>query len=329
MKTPKDINKQLLFLAISLVGTFLIGFVPAGINITFSTFQNNALRAGFLIILLLGDILWVTTKIAAQRTKEVDIWELRNEGEKELENIRASFCNIIHNSYASKDIFVAHFINEFQRLARKISGVADKKELRVVANYFLNFENIIYAFSGEEERIWRYTWALSPGELLFGDLQWRHYFETTAKMVPKEIKAIKSILILDNSDMINSPRIKKLMDYFKTHKGMDCHFIIEEQYSKLSKDSGISQLYNDFGIYGRTLLFLNEQYEPENIGVFTKDHNLIDNYHKFFETMWNAQSLTTVNPSLAKRMVTLEELFEIDNQPISDEENAKCLEKKP
>jgi hypothetical protein len=69
--------------------------------------------------------------------------------------------------------------------------------------------------------------------------------------------------------------------------------------------------YIDFGIYGDILLFLTEQYEPEIIGVFTKNRTQIQHYRHLFDSMWGS-AIARKNPSTAVERVTLEELYAFD-----------------
>lgn len=314
-----ELKKQIIVLVISLAVSIFLSFVPAWTGIELTLYEQILFSISLFIVFLLLDILWIVAHRLNQLSREAELWLLRNNGDWELSNIRTSFAKIVQDSYGKRDLFVAHFMKEFQRLSNKIKDVTEKQELRVAADHFLSVENVLDAFSGEDERIWRYTWPLSAGEKLFDELPWRRYFEATSKMLnEKKIECSRSILILDNLALIKDSRIEKLMNFFHSNQKMDCRLISYDVYQKICFDNGLPSHYNDFGIYGRRLLFRTEQYKPEIIGTFSKDINLISNYVNLFDAMWTSDSITRKNPSTVTEIVTLEDLFKFDDEhPIS------------
>jgi len=316
----QESTKQIIFLGLSFAGSLLLGFVAVWTGIYQDPYEQILCTSSLFIVLLLLDILWITSHRLNKLSKESKLWSLRNEGDCELSNIRTSFTRIVRDSYGKKDLFIAHFMKEFRGLSSKIQNVTEKKELQVVADHFLNVENVLDAFSGDDERIWRYTWPLTVGEELFDDLPWKCYFEATAKMLnEKRIECIRSILILDDLTLIKDSRIGKLMDYFQSNQRMDCRIISSDVYQKICSDNELPAHYKDFGIYGSQLLYRSEEYEPTK-GTFSKDPNLIINYVDLFDVMWNSDSITRNNPSTSAEIVTLENLFKFDDEhPISKE----------
>lgn len=314
-------KKQIIVISISLGVSILLSFVPKWTGIPIKLYEQILFSISLVIVCLLLDILWITAHRLNQLSKDSELWILRNKADWELSNIRSSFTKIAEGSYGKRDLFIAHFMKEFRRLSNKIRNVTEKQELRVVADHFLSVENVLDAFSGDDERIWRYTWPLTVGEKLFDELPWKCYFEETAKMLnEKRIKYIRSILILDNLTLIKDSRIEKLMDYFHSNQRMDCRIISNDVYQKICSDNELPTRYKDFGIYGRRLLFRTEEYEPEIIGTFSKDVNLISNYVSLFDVMWNSDSVTRKNPSTVTEIVPLEDLFKFDDEhPISKE----------
>jgi hypothetical protein len=312
-----ELNKQIIVLIISLGVSIFLGFVPSWTGIEISVNEQTLLTIEVFIAFLLLDVLWIVSHRLNQLSKQHDLWTLRESGDSELSNIRSSFANIVHNSYGKRDLFVAHFLKEFQRLSRMIREVTDNQELRVAADHFLSVDNVVDAFWGDDERIWRYTWPVQPDEKLFGELPWKRYFEVTAKMLQKgDIESIRAILIVDNISTIESPRIKALLDFIKTTDNMDCHIIETRNYQRVCEDNGVPPHFKDFGIYGSRLLFRTEQYESENheiIGTFSKNTELIQNYISLFDAMWHSVSVSTENPSTRTTSVSLETLFKADN----------------
>ena len=128
----------------------------------------------------------------------------------------------------------------------------------------------------------------------------------------KQIKEIRTILIIENANTMDSSRFNKLLDFFHTNVGMECSIILKEDFHVILKGNGVTCSFLDFGIYGNTLIYLGEQYEPEIIGTFSKDQVLIQNLKKLFDSMWESPIVSINNPSTAKNQVTLAELFKFD-----------------
>ena len=308
-------KKQRIVVSITLGVTILLSFVPKWTGIPIMLYEQILFSISLVIVGLLFDILLILSNRLNQLSIKTELWLLRNKGDWELSNIRGSFTKIVEDSYGKSDLFIAHFMKEFQSLSRNIKNVTEKQELQVEADHFLSVENVLDAFSGDTERVWRYTWPLTVGEKLFDEFPWKRYFEATAKMLnEKKIEDIRSILILDNFSSITDSRIEKLLDYFHSNKKMNCRLILNDVYQNICSDNQLPSHYKDFGIYGRRLLFRTEQYEPKIIGTFSKDIDLISNYVNLFEAMWNSESVTRKNPSTVIEVLTLEDLFKFDDE---------------
>lgn len=318
-----EIKRQVIVLILSLTISILLSFVPEWTGTPIKLAEKILFILGLFNVFQLLNILWTVSNSAARQAKEYELWSLREIGDRELTNIRACFAQIVRESYGEKDLFVTHFIEEFHELANKIENVAKRQELRVQADHFLHVDNVLDAFQGDHEKIWRYIWPISADGKLFDNLPWKRYFEATAGMVRQNIEQIRAIIILDDLRLTAVPRVKKLLDFFYTSEAMDCRIIKRVDYETICADNNIPANYLDFGIYGTRLLFLTEQYEPDIIGIFTKNAILIRNYKNLFDTMWNSTSITKPNPSNTTRIVTLGELFTFD-----DDQDAKIEDEK-
>ena len=304
---------QLIALTISLIAPLIIVYFLACNEVVTSLSDQFLLTIGLFIAFELINLLYLTSQISKKQIELYNLWSVQSEGDQQLTNIRACFANLLQTSYGKKDVFVAHFMRMFKELESDIREVSEKKSLRTQANHFLSVDNILNAFVADEDRIWRYTWRVEEDEVLFPDPTWKLYFEKTAIMArEKNLKGIRTIFIADDLHFSNIPRYKKVLDFFKTNPGLDCRLMSKSGYDVICKDNGIPILNPDFGIYGITLLFLTEQYEPEIIGVFSKDESQVKKYQQLFDTMWNSDAITHKNPSSATTQVTLQELFEFD-----------------
>lgn len=306
--------RQILVLVLQLVVSVLVTIWPDWGRLEFTKADEVLLGSSLFVAFLLLDILWVTSRLAARNSREDSLWIIRDECDTHLRNISQSYARLLRDAYGSSDLFVGHFRSAVRRLEQSITEVAESRRLRVQADHFLNVDNVLDAFQGDSELIWRYTWDINDGsDRLFDELAWRRYFERTADMVRGgQIKEVRTILVLDDANVTSAPRIEALLRFFRTHSGFSCCTVLKEDFRTLCNDSDVPGKCIDFGIYGRRLLFLTEQYEPSVTGVFTKDQALIERFCRLFDSMWGSPSVAKPNPNRGTDTVTLEELYALD-----------------
>lgn len=315
MESNIDLKKQLIALLISLLASLLISFIPDWTKVSFSTADQVLLAIGSFIAFLLLDILWIMGHYADRVIKNDNKWNIENSCDIELMNIRNYFHQITQDAYGPKDLFVGHFLKEIRRITNAMREAAEKKEVVVQADHLLSVDNVLDAFQGDGDRIWRYTWPFSNDSKLFSEVPWKRYFEVTTNMLQKKhIKSIRALFIINNHSLLSGARFCKILDYMSCTPGMDCRIILRDVFQTIADDNGIPPENPDFGIYGKKLLFVTSQYEPVTMGVFTKDEKQIDKYIRLFDTLWASQSITKKNPSQNKNCITLQELFEFDDQ---------------
>lgn len=314
MKDSTEVKKQIIVLLLSLLISVLTVVIPDWAKLNFTKADEIFLGIMLFISFLLIDVFWIISKYADREKKAEQTAVLRDHFDKTLASIRTCFSHIAGTSYSTKDLFVTHFVKQAHEFESKIRDVAERQELRLRADHFLNLDNVLDAFHGDPDRIWRYTWLVDAKHRLF-DHNWKRYFERTACMLEKgEIKQARSLLVLDDISLLTTPRVAKLLDFYHTHKGMECWVISRSDYLAICADSGVPASYLDFGIYGNRLLFLTEQYEPEIIGIFTKDPKAVEHYRLFFDSMWGTPSVAKRNPSTASDPVSVEDMFSLDEK---------------
>jgi hypothetical protein len=313
MKSTTELKWQIgLPVAFFFLSLVLVTLLPPRIGVTLSTPEKIVIGGLFFCAPILIRIFWLASKVAARVEHEEKLWDLCEDCDTQLHNIRSCFVQIIRERYGPNDLFVTHFQKELDELAKKIKEVAERRQLRVRADHFLNVDNVLDAFQGARDRIWRYAWPIDGDHKLFDDLAWKRYFEKTTKMAKqREIKEIRTVLVLDDAKLFDSPRVQKLFDFFHTNEGFDCYTISAGDFRAICSDTGLSPNYIDFGIYGDILLFLTEQYEPDIVGVFSKDQATIKRYSHLFDSIWES-AIARKNPSRTLEHVTLEELYAFD-----------------
>ena len=317
----KEIKTKIGFAITSLLLSILIGtllpslvvFLSKG-KLTITLGEQIIIGICIFIAISFVEFLYFYNISLLHTKQEHKFWEIKNEGDNELYNIRTNFHKVVEDAKTHNDIFVLHFQKEFKKLQRKISEVAEKKELFVTADYFLNADNVLKVFPSYDESIWRYVWTIENIEHpLFLEHSWRQFFEKTAKMVQqKKMKEIRAIIVLSNTEFVKSERIKKLLDFFKTNDGIACRLISTENYASVCKLNSFEASLSDFGLYGHRLLFTEKYHQGEVSGFFSKDTSQIHEYSKLFESFWEATTITDDNPSTESNIVDVDSLIKFD-----------------
>jgi len=317
----KEVKTKIGFAIISLLLSILIGTILPSLVEYFSNGKVKILLGEQILIGICSfiaisfvEFLYFYNQSLQYIKKEYPLWELANKGDNLLYNIRTNFHKVIQDAKTDNDIFVLYFEKEFKKLQRKISEVAEKKELFIAADYFLNAENLLKIFPTYDESVWRYVWKIENVEhCLFKEHSWRQFFEKTAKMVAqKKMKEIKTIIVLNDQSFIESTRIKKLLGFFKTNDGIDCRLISMESYATVCRLNSFETSLSDFGLYGHQLLFIEKYQEGEVTGSFSKDITQINDYSRLFDGFWEATTITDENPSKEISKIDVDTLIKFD-----------------
>jgi hypothetical protein len=298
---------------VTFLGSFVIGVLLTKLEIIKDI--SNGEKIIISVILTILSILFTLSydfKIfLSTQKKEFKLWELKTKGDNELFTIRSHFHKLVEESKDENDLFLVHFMKLFKKLSNKIAEVSEKNELSIEADYFLNSDNVLNAFSGFEESYWYYTWQINNlNEELFDDKEaWCLFFEKTAKLVEtKKMKEIKAILIFSDLSFIQDPKIQKVLAFFKTNPNNTCKIISKERYTKILKQNSFIST-DDFGIYGSNLLYIEKYIGIEAAGLFIKNKHIIEDYKNIFNQLWNSDTMTQQNPSKETKKVEVTELI--------------------
>lgn len=307
-----DLRIQIIALVVSLLLSIIIGFLPNWTNVNFSTADQVLLSIVSFVSFLLLDVWWLASNLKTNQDKIETHWSLKQEGDTELSNIRTAYHEIVKDANGQKDRYVKHFLREFQRLGTLIKDAAEKKELLIVKDHLISVNDVLDAFSGDPNPIYRYTWPIYSPERLFTIIAWKRFFQLTADMASSgQLKEIRTLIIVNDLSYMTFPNIEKLLEFYKWNRNIDCRVIERETFEIICADNEISS--SDFGIYGHRLLYLTRQdIPPETIGMFTKDQNQISAYIHFFDTVWGFPGIAKEGKPKAKKRITAQEVIDFD-----------------
>lgn len=310
---------QLAFLLASFVLSILTALATNYFANTFTNGEQMIFGSVVFAVFVLFDLLIVASIEAGHQVKEYHAWRIKSTYDSRLLSIRSSLFQIADSSYSDKDLFLSHFEKELEVIANSVSEVAEKRELRVANDHFLSVERVLSSLIGDPDPVYRLTWELDLGEPLFADLNHRRYFEEAHRLVKtKAIREVRILLILSDEKVLAEQRVTALLDFVQSTDGFDCRLVPEEDYKVLCDGNGLSCEFQEIGIFGSRLLFLTEEYGPDNktVGVFTKEQSRIDRYKSLFDSVWNSQGISTENPSTSQKKLSLHELFKCDKTQI-------------
>ena len=312
-RVTKDYGVKFGLLVLSILVSGLVGTVLPNIFTVTKGEQIIIYLSSFVACSFL-ELIYLYNQSLQIEKREQQLWEIQFRGDKELYDIRACHVQVIQDAKDENDLFVHHFEKEFRNLRKKIADVARKKELFIASDYFLNADNVLKVFKSEGTGIWRYVWIVEDvTEPLFKEPEWSQFIEMTAKMVADgRMKEIAAIIVLGKPEFRTSPRLVKLLDFFKTNAGINCRLITKDNYLTICERNSVTKGYDDFGLYDDQLLFI-ERYEGHQItGTFSKDPTQIEDYLHLFVSLWAATSITGENPSTQTTLVTVNELIDFD-----------------
>ncbi len=314
----KQIAIPIISLGISLVFWFLPYWGTAPVS--FSSSDRLLLSLLSFVAITLVRIAWLDAVNVKQQRLDNETWEILHIVDSDMHNSRKYYTDVVSMRYGKNDVFVKQCIKKIRQLTEDIRIAAQNMDLRVEKEHLFTVKDVLDIYKDDDERIWRYSWPIDLSRELFEHDAWRQYFEETALMLRKrQLKEIHILLILNDRAALDNPRIKKLLDYFKTNRKNVCRYTFEERFKSICGQHGIpDKNWIDFGIYAKKLLFIADADASAN-GLFTKSAPLIEKYCNIFDFAWE-KGHTYANPSQCETHVTLDELFSFDEKQFREEE---------
>lgn len=238
-----------------------------------------------------------------------------------LRRLCVDFHSLLERANGKHDLFSAYFDKQIREVAEDLRDVLTNDRMTVDTHHFLWKDNVLQAFeSSNKDKTWRFTWYLTAAdERLFEEPIWRSYFEVvTSELVPKKkVRSVRTLFIVSSEQLIHSQRVQALFEYFHSCKGLECRWILGSEYAKILSQAGIAEIAGnggkDFGIYGDSLLYVEDTNIPEQIrGTFHREHDLVLRAITFFDKFWQGKGTGRgCTPKVQKR-TNFAELVERD-----------------
>ena len=224
-------------------------------------------------------------------------------------------------------VFMTYCKQELECFVTRVARAAQQRELIVNEHHFRTMDDVLDAFGGRQNRVFRGVWRIEAGERLF-DTAWQQYMRELVELMEARAKnrriAVKLLLVVDKRETLDRPALQIVVGYLRTKKttGLNYRIINEETYEEFLRDSQLNARYIDFGVYGEELLYRTESYEPKR-GEFSEDKWTIRAYLETHEAaMKSVKALP--DPTGTRNDVDLEMFLQADE--IEEKERGKKRE---
>lgn len=237
--------------------------------------------------------------------------ELEGEVDRHIQALGESAKRILKGG--KDEVFAQYLLAQLQALAGVFVEAAGEGVLRVREHDLSTAKLLLSAF-GDSERVVRFTWKLAPPERLFEDMVWRKHFERSSAMAGLGLIEIRTILIAESHSHFQTPNVRKLLEFYANHKGIDARIIETPLWDDCVIDHALPQNCIEFGIYGSNLLYEADTYTPVSGGKWSKDKIEIERFTHFFDTVWNSQAVVAQAAASPMQRVSLSQLMAADSE---------------
>ena len=273
-----------------------------------------------MVLTSVGLIVVTMTFAIRKRVGEIEIEVREHNGElaagDEIDNLLMQLQTRLREVRLHRSaVFKTYCKQELEGFVMRVARAAQQGELIVNEHHFSTLDDVLAAFGGQKNRVYRGVWGIEEGERLF-DTAWQHYMKELIELTESRRKTkkitVELLLVVDKRETLDRLAVKIVVGYLraKKKKGINYRIVTEETYEELVSDSRLNTRYIDFGVYGEELLYRTESYEPKQ-GMFSEDTGTIRAYRQTHEAaMRSAKALP--DPAGAEDHADLEKFLQAD-----------------
>ena len=308
--------KSVLGLILSLIvipsGMLLLGW-------TSSPGRGMAISFCVWVAGMLFQIVHLLRSFHVERLETKQVLEVINEDDRLLLELQASFRQIAARPLSGKPnrVFIDYCRRSLKQTISIAKGAAGG-ELEVQDHHFHTVDNVLSAFEGCEERVFRCVWLIGSDDPLFDD-SWRKYMQCLIELSRSQERnkkvQVRILFVveddLDNSILLQRSSVGIVLGFVSKESGFECRLISRSDYDGQLDDAGLSGQFLDFGVYGNHLLFRTISYEPRNMGRFSVDPIMIQKFRGVHDVAMSAPSARRL-PSRLPESVSLPQFLDCD-----------------
>ncbi len=277
--------------------------------------ESESILFGVLIWILLTatESLYKINEDTETEKKSLVLWNIENEFDTRLSNIREAHRKILANRRDLPDLFQNFFDDRVSALEKLIIEAANSNELHLERSHVVSFSVLLGSFKGSSDDIIRAVHLFEDNEWFFGSIARGYFYQIFELIKSKKIKSVKRLLLYNNDSELQDPRSIKIMKYHTFTNGYSYKAMNVDEFKSLVRDFRLD-VARDFGIYGNKYMYMSEINRADSLaGYWKKDNAEIGTYVSFFDSCWNSPGAMTIKDidSMPKTTMPLDSLFEV------------------
>jgi hypothetical protein len=321
-----DSGKPRLGLVARVVGTVLVAIVIPLItglahnkngSDLLTPIQQFAVGCFVFVAITATVISYDLTELRKLRESEYKVWYIRNQADEWLQNIRASFVTLLHESgEPTINLFAQYFMRIFSAVADDINEAAAKHELRVDELTFGTTDLLIKIMANRGNQTLRLVHALDARPNNFDFTTWAraYYAELTQLAAHKKITEIRRLFIYSSEDELTDEFTQCLLAFHSTNVGYDFRVLHRSDWAQMGRGLGLHEADCEIGIWGDLLGYTCLRSSTVGLqGIYTCLPRQIGRLSELFDAGWRMGERPSIQGRTAP--VTVPELFKWGAMP--------------
>lgn len=297
---------------VSIIIPLLTGFLHGKNGSPLFT-STEQLAVGFFVFLAITmtAVSYDLAELLRLRRSEHELWQIRNEADEWLSNIRASYVTLLNESGAlGLNLFAQYFMRIFSAVADDINEAAAKHELRVDELTFGTTDLLIKIMANRGDQTLRLVHALDSRPNNFDFTTWArsYYSELTSLTKEKKIKEIRRLFIYSNEEELNDGFAQTLLAFHASNPGYDFRILNRSDWSQLGRGLGLHEADCEIGIWGEMLGYTCLRSSAVGLqGIYTCLPRQIGRLGELFDAGWRLGEKPAIRVNAGP--VTVTDLF--------------------
>lgn len=262
-----------------------------------------------LLMFLVSSVVQLNIEVSAikkQRNADLKLWDIREEIDMGLINIRKSFVDIVNRR---NTLYRQYFAQRIIQLEQVISEAASASEELLVDQDSDTTEMMLQEFAGKTDHIIRFTHYFKDNDFLFDVHASQFFSEVGRKVSQGMIKEVRRLFVMTDESELSEARTVRLLQFHAKNPGFSYRVIPVREFERLKRDFRLAMDTHDFGIYGQSYVYCSKVSAAHEVkGIFISAESSVRRFTNFFDSCWTAQFASEVGlPTID--VMGLQELF--------------------
>jgi|SRR6185437_2529658 len=285
----------LILAGLNILGSLIL---PFAINYfsPLQPFQEWVIGGIFFLSLSCIETLQIVKSTAELQIQEHRTWIDQDEFDSLLSSIRNDYRNMRLHTGAGGVEFVRQLLrHRVEKLRDEIHVTSESQEVYADNNHAVDTSRVTDIFRSHKASTFSEVFLIDDGQEMFGIYGGAYFKQIHELTVSGDITEVKALLVVKSSDAAALDKAEKLLSFYKSTPKYDVRVLSTEDFGTIRMDTGL-EAFEDFGIYGDTLLFQTMAYEPTNLGKFSYSGVKIRRFKAFFDACWNLPERLKLKP---------------------------------